>query len=90
LLSERRLHYVAMTRARDRLALLVPRRFYVMQQRAFGDRHLYASVSGFIPPVVASLFERVGPVSPAPRQSARTPGRCCSTWSRGCARAGRE
>jgi DNA helicase-2/ATP-dependent DNA helicase PcrA len=62
--EERRLLYVAMTRARDRLALLVPQRFYVTQQRAFGDRHLYASLSRFIPPEVASLFERVGPVSP--------------------------
>jgi DNA helicase-2/ATP-dependent DNA helicase PcrA len=59
--EERRLLYVAMTRARDRLALLVPQRFYVTQQRAFGDRHLYASLSRFIPPEVASLFERVGP-----------------------------
>jgi DNA helicase II / ATP-dependent DNA helicase PcrA len=63
--EERRLLYVAMTRARDHLALLVPQRFYVTQQRAFGDRHLYASLSRFIPPPVAALFERVGPATSA-------------------------
>jgi len=55
--EERRLLYVGMTRARDSLNLLVPQRFYVTQQRAWGDRHLYATVSRFIPPPVAGEFE---------------------------------
>jgi DNA helicase-2/ATP-dependent DNA helicase PcrA len=59
--EERRLLYVGMTRARDSLNLLVPQRFYVTQQRAWGDRHLYATVSRFIPPPVAAGFEAVGP-----------------------------
>jgi DNA helicase-2/ATP-dependent DNA helicase PcrA len=59
--EERRLLYVAMTRAKQHLHLLVPQRFYVTQQSAFGDRHLCGSLSRFIPPAVAALFEAVGP-----------------------------
>jgi DNA helicase-2/ATP-dependent DNA helicase PcrA len=43
--EERRLLYVAMTRAKDRLWLMVPQRFYVQQQTRNGDRHLYAARS---------------------------------------------
>jgi DNA helicase-2/ATP-dependent DNA helicase PcrA len=46
--EERRLLYVAMTRAKEDLHLVVPQRFYVTQQAARGDRHLYASRSRFI------------------------------------------
>ena len=59
--EERRLLYVAMTRAKQHLHLIVPQRFYVTQQRSFGDRHLYGSLSRFIPPEVALCFERTGP-----------------------------
>ena len=47
--EERRLLYVAMTRAKDQLALIVPHRFYVHQQARGGDKHLYASRTRFIP-----------------------------------------
>ena len=57
--EERRLLYVAMTRAQHHLQLLVPQRFYVTQQAARGDRHVWGGLSRFIPPQVASLFERV-------------------------------
>lgn len=56
--EERRLLYVAMTRARDDLHLVVPQRFYVHGQTAKGDRHLYASRTRFIPEVLLPLFER--------------------------------
>jgi DNA helicase-2/ATP-dependent DNA helicase PcrA len=59
--EERRLLYVAMTRAKQHLHLIVPQRFYVTQQRSFGDKHLYGSLSRFIPPEVALCFERTGP-----------------------------
>ena len=62
--EERRLLYVAMTRARQHLALMVPLRFHVSQQHHAGDRHLYGGLSRFIPPAVAALFERVGPGHP--------------------------
>ena len=46
--EERRLLYVAMTRAKDQLTLGVPLRFYVTQQARNGDRHLHAMRSRFI------------------------------------------
>ena len=58
--EERRLLYVAMTRARDHLHLLVPLRFHVQHQAAYGDRHVYAALTRFIPPEVAQrCFDRV-------------------------------
>jgi DNA helicase-2/ATP-dependent DNA helicase PcrA len=60
--EERRLLYVAMTRARHQLTLLVPQKFHVTQQAKYGDRHLYGSLTRFIPEEVAQRhFERVGP-----------------------------
>jgi DNA helicase-2/ATP-dependent DNA helicase PcrA len=62
--EERRLLYVAMTRAKDDLHLLVPQRFFVHGQAVQGDRHLYASRTRFIPDGLLSLFERtVWPLS---------------------------
>jgi DNA helicase-2/ATP-dependent DNA helicase PcrA len=55
--EERRLLYVAMTRAKEELALLVPQRFHVHQQAAHGDRHVYASRTRFIPDALARHFE---------------------------------
>jgi DNA helicase-2/ATP-dependent DNA helicase PcrA len=55
--EERRLLYVAMTRARDELELTVPQRFFVRKQTAYGDRHVYASRSRFIPETLIPLFE---------------------------------
>ena len=40
--EERRLLYVAMTRAKDQLTLGLPLRFYVTQQTRNGDRHIHA------------------------------------------------
>jgi DNA helicase-2/ATP-dependent DNA helicase PcrA len=57
--EERRLLYVAMTRAQHHLHLLVPQRFYVTQQAAHGDRHLYGSLTRFIPPDVAACFDPI-------------------------------
>ena len=56
--EERRLLYVAMTRAKDNLHLVVPQRFFVHGQRAQGDRHLYASRTRFIPEKLLGLFVR--------------------------------
>src|SRR6201992_2416210 len=56
--EERRLLYVAMTRAKDDLHLIVPQRFFVHGQHAQGDRHLYASRTRFIPEKLLGLFER--------------------------------
>ena len=56
--EERRLLYVAMTRAKDDLHLLVPQRFFVHGQAAKGDRHMYASRTRFIPERLLPMFER--------------------------------
>ncbi len=55
--EERRLLYVAMTRAKDHLHLLTPQRFFTHGQHAYGDRHVYAARSRFIPDGLAPLFE---------------------------------
>ena len=57
--EERRLLYVAMTRAKDQLDVIVPQRFYVSQQSGLGDRHLYASRSRFIGNGLLSHFEQL-------------------------------
>ena len=64
--EERRLLYVAMTRARHHLHLLVPQRFYVTQQSAYGDRHLYAAISRFLPESIRDRFVHLGPAAAAP------------------------
>jgi DNA helicase-2/ATP-dependent DNA helicase PcrA len=55
--EERRLLYVAMTRAKDGLELTIPQRFYVHQQAGGGDRHVYGSRSRFIPSSILHAFE---------------------------------
>jgi ATP-dependent DNA helicase UvrD/PcrA len=55
--EERRLLYVAMTRAKDDLHLIVPQRFFTYGQRVAGDRHVYASRTRFIPDDLLSRFE---------------------------------
>lgn len=56
--EERRLLYVAMTRAKEHLQIMVPQRFFVTQQSQFGDRHVYAGRSRFIPASILELFEK--------------------------------
>ncbi len=56
--EERRLLYVAMTRARNFLYVSFPFRYY---SRPYGasDRHTYAQLTRFIPPVLFDQFERI-------------------------------
>jgi DNA helicase-2/ATP-dependent DNA helicase PcrA len=56
--EERRLLYVAMTRAKDHLELLVPQRFYITGQASTGDRHVYAGRTRFIPNRLLARFEQ--------------------------------
>jgi DNA helicase-2/ATP-dependent DNA helicase PcrA len=70
--EERRLLYVAMTRAKDHLHLIVPQRFFVHGQRTNGDRHLYAARTRFIPSALLECFECRGwPPAMATNVSAR-------------------
>ena len=88
--EERRLLYVAMTRARDALHLVTPQRFYTHGQAARGDRHVYASRTRFIPDHVLDRFERrawptpAGPVGQAAGPSSARidlKGRMRGMWS---------
>jgi len=57
--EERRLLYVAMTRARTRLELIAPLKYYVTQQSRMGDRHVYGARSRFMTRAVMRCFDEV-------------------------------
>jgi DNA helicase-2/ATP-dependent DNA helicase PcrA len=46
--EERRLLYVAMTRAKQSLSLVAPLKYHVTQQRRDGDKHVYGARSRFL------------------------------------------
>jgi DNA helicase-2/ATP-dependent DNA helicase PcrA len=70
--EERRLLYVAMTRAKDDLHLMVPQRFFTHGQSSTGDRHVYAARTRFIPNTLLKHFQRrAWPL--APTAGARSP-----------------
>jgi DNA helicase II / ATP-dependent DNA helicase PcrA len=54
--EERRLLYVAITRAKDHLHLIVPQRFFTHAQASRGDRHVYAGRTRFIPESILDHF----------------------------------
>ena len=66
--EERRLLYVAMTRAKDDLHVITPQRFYVQQQTKFGDGAVFAIRSRFIPSAILPHFNEI---AWAPHQSHR-------------------
>ena len=53
--EERRLLYVACTRARRHLYVLHPLRYYVKGRR--GDAHIYSQLTRFIPRELKSFFQ---------------------------------
>jgi DNA helicase-2/ATP-dependent DNA helicase PcrA len=55
--EERRLLYVAMTRARDHLHIVAPCRFFRHQQHRHGDNFVLAPVTRFIPDAIRDRFE---------------------------------
>ena len=74
--EERRLLYVAMTRARQGLQIIVPQRFYVTQQTGLGDRHMYGARTRFIPDSMLPLFDALPhppPLAPLPAALAAKP-----------------
>jgi DNA helicase-2/ATP-dependent DNA helicase PcrA len=56
--EERRLLYVAMTRARNELHLCAPLKYQVTQQPKDGDRHVYGAKSRFMTDKVLEAFEK--------------------------------
>lgn len=57
--EERRLLYVAMTRAKDTVHLVLPQRRFTHSQCGQGDRHVYASRTRFIPREILEHFDYV-------------------------------
>jgi DNA helicase-2/ATP-dependent DNA helicase PcrA len=74
--EERRLLYVAMTRARDELHLVAPLRYYVTQQAKRGDAHVYGARSRFLS---RAVLARLDPVTwPPPQAGEGAPARPAS------------
>jgi DNA helicase II / ATP-dependent DNA helicase PcrA len=57
--EERRLLYVAMTRAKSDLHLIAPMKYYTTQQSRMGDRHVYGAKSRFLSPAVMACLQPV-------------------------------
>jgi DNA helicase-2/ATP-dependent DNA helicase PcrA len=55
--EERRLLYVAMTRAKTDLHLMAPLKYYVSQQSRMGERHVYGARSRFVTRAVMQCLE---------------------------------
>jgi DNA helicase-2/ATP-dependent DNA helicase PcrA len=55
--EERRLLYVAMTRAKSELHLIAPLKYYVASQSRMGDRHVYGAKSRFMTQAVLACME---------------------------------
>ena len=65
--EERRLLYVAMTRAKRDLHLVAPLKYYVTQQSRTGDTHVYGARSRFMTNEVMQSFEaRAWPANAVP------------------------
>jgi len=69
--EERRLLYVAMTRARNDLHLIAPMKYYVTQQSRMGDRHVYGAKSRFLTPAVMGCLQPVTFGEGAAREAAQ-------------------
>lgn len=57
--EERRLLYVAMTRAKQSLHLVAPLKYYITQQSRNGDRHVYGARSRFLTDNVMSSLQAI-------------------------------
>lgn len=65
--EERRLLYVAMTRAQQSLHLIEPLKYYVTQQSRVGDKHVFGARSRFLTDAVMQTLKRQSwPDSPQP------------------------
>ena len=73
--EERRLLYVAMTRAENALHLIHPLRFYITHQRKNGGKHVFAPISRFLPSEIRDRFERIAAGFEHPADEARALGR---------------
>jgi DNA helicase-2/ATP-dependent DNA helicase PcrA len=70
--EERRLLYVAMTRAKEHLHLIAPLKYYVTQQSRVGDAHVYGARSRFMTDALLARFDqKAWPAAPAASAAAR-------------------
>jgi DNA helicase II / ATP-dependent DNA helicase PcrA len=69
--EERRLLYVAMTRAKEHLYLIQPLKFFRTQQHRFGSGYMMAPRSRFLPDEMLTLFTRTAAAMPV--AAAKTP-----------------
>ena len=68
--EERRLLYVAMTRAKHDLHLIAPLKYYITQQSRTGDAHVYGARSRFMTEQLMQCFEqRAWPATPIHKNS---------------------
>jgi DNA helicase-2/ATP-dependent DNA helicase PcrA len=72
--EERRLLYVAMTRAKNSLCLIHPLRFFIRQQSKRGDKHVFTPRTRFIPDGILKHFERSSPVLGTPQNDVAATG----------------
>jgi DNA helicase-2/ATP-dependent DNA helicase PcrA len=72
--EERRLLYVAMTRAKNHLAVVHPLRFFIRQQHRLGDRHVFTPRTRFIPDAIVDKFTRIAPAAYADPGGGPAPG----------------
>jgi DNA helicase-2/ATP-dependent DNA helicase PcrA len=86
--EERRLLYVALTRAKTKVDLIAPLKYYVTQQSRMGDRHVYGARSRFLTRAVMACFDEVawGEAAEAARPQSATPavdvaGRLKGMWA---------
>jgi DNA helicase-2/ATP-dependent DNA helicase PcrA len=56
--EERRLFYVALTRAKDFLEVCFPLKYYT-KRRGLTDHHTFAQLTRFLPPAIVDKFERI-------------------------------
>ena len=56
--EERRLLYVAMTRAKQSLSLIAPLKYHVTQQRRDGDKHVFGARSRFLTDSMLATMQR--------------------------------
>ena len=86
--EERRLLYVALTRARHALDVIAPLKYYVAQQARYGDAHVYGTRSRFLTGPVMDTFEALtwppAAASATETERATRPSthRCCSAASK--------
>ena len=87
--EERRLLYVAMTRARNELHLCAPLKYAVTQQAKNGDKHVYGAKSRFMTDKVLDyLREDFAAQHARAWRISRTASRQQSTWSRNSKKCG--